>query len=860
MRVLLFVFVSLLLYILNNCSTNPVVEQIKTNYNQIYITNQENISVSITNTNTYSDFHIVYITNYQVSNVTFYITNTTYIDTNTNQVYIISSNVYIAPGESLMVYVYTNNKINSWPNPQLYYWVVGSASSGAVNKLSSVGEFVVFKIEGVDFATKKVGIKLRKDASWSDQEPIKSENSSFYDRIVSIPVYSITNITTNSTTNTVNGTNYITNRISRVITSPDKIFVHSPQNWWESFPYFFESETNIYRDPPTNAVFEWFGANYQGSGITYFLFYGPNLRRVWVAGDFSGWKPVDMYLSRDRVWWWAIISNTAPGQKYKFVIEKYNDPYLHWISDPGAKKNIYSPAMDTSGNESVIIDHSSYTWQSSSWQRPGYEYYVIYQIHIRTFYTNGPGDYYGWGTFETAISKFDYLTNLGITAIEPLPINEFAGDQSWGYNYVLYYAPETAYVGTNLTTVDTFKRFVDEAHKRGMAVILDLVFNHIGPGDDVIASYDPAYDWQNPQTYWYSGATPWGPKFNYSNPIVKKFLIDSAKYFMKFYKIDGFRFDATYYIAYNDSNNPGGSFLYDMARELRTFASNDGNGPNLLLIAENLPTWNWITDKNGGKQDAQWNVNLSHELKKMFTSGPSMLDMNNLSSYILASSLDNGLNNQNPYGLIAVQYLSSHDEVANGKRRPARDLKDRGSWGNSEYDAQYQTLTALATAIFARGYPMIFMGDEILEGYYTGDQEWFRDDVPINWSKITNTRVTNTIKAVRDLIKIRKDHVNKPWYVPITIHHNPGNKVIGFSRTPGGSDDIYVIINYDKQSYTTYGIPFPSTGTWQLIYASPSGTYGDSWANAYLTSTVNYSGGNANIKIPEYGVLIYRKQ
>lgn len=819
-----YVFVVIILFLfLHSCGNNPTVQETRTNY-------------------TYA---------------TFYITNTHHI---TNQVFTSISNVYIAPPRDLWVYVYTNSKINSWASPQLYYWIVGTGISGAVNRLSNHNEFVVFRLTNIDFATSKVGIKLRKDDNWSDQEPIKTENGPLYDRIITIPIYSMTNSTTNSTTNTVNGTNYITNRITTVISSPDKIYVHSPANWWESFPYFFESETNLYRDPPTSAVFEWFGANYQGGGVTYFLFYGPNLRRVWVAGDFSGWKKTNMYLSRDRVWWWAILSNTSPGQKYKFVIERYNDPYLHWISDPGAKKNIYSPAMDTVGNESIIIDHSSYTWQSSSWRRPGYEYYIIYQIHIRTFYTNGPGDYYGWGTFETAINRFDYLTNLGFTAIEPLPINEFAGDQSWGYNYVLYYAPESAYIGTNLTTVNTFKKFVDEAHKRGIAVILDLVFNHIGPGDDIIAAYDPASDWNNPQTYWYSESTPWGPRFNYSNPIVKKFLIDSAKYFMKFYKIDGFRFDATYYIAYNNPFSPGGSFLYDMARELRQFAANDGNGPNLLLIAENLPNWNWITDKNGGAQDAQWNVDLAHELKKMFYDGPLALNMFNLANYITASAIDNGLNNQNPRGLIAIQYLSSHDEVANGKRRPAADLKHRGSWGNSEYDAQYQTLTGLATAIFARGIPMIFMGDEILEGYYPGDQEWFRDDVPINWSKITNYRVRNTLNAVRDLIRIRKAYVNKDRYVPITIHHNPGNRVIGFSRTPGGSEDIYVIINYDKQSYNNYDIPFPSPGTWSLIYASPSGAYGDSWADAYLIGTVNYSGGNATIKIPEYGVLIYKKQ
>ena len=792
---------------------------------------------------------------------TYEVTTNVEVKTNvykTNGLYIVEfvSNVYEPLPTELLVYVYTNTNLNTWTNHELYYWYTDNGQNGYVSKISNYNEFLVFKITNFD-VRRKIGIKLRANSSWSPQEPIKSENGPMYDRIITIPFYTITNSNVTKVSNVVGTNVYLTNFVSYSISTPGKVFVHSPANWWESFPYFFEYETNIYKDPPTNKVFEWFGAEYQGSGITYFLFYAPNVRRVWVAGDFSSWEKVDMYFSKDRVWWWAIVSNTSPGQKYKFVIEKYNDTSLHWVSDPGAKKNIYSPAMDSGGNESVIIDHSSYTWQSSTWQRPGYEYPIIYQLHIRTFYTNGPGDYYGWGSFETAINKFDYLTNLGITAIEPLPIMEFAGDQSWGYNYVLFYAPESAYVGTNLTTVNTFKKFVDEAHKRSMAVILDLVFNHIGPGDDIIAAIDPANDWNNPQTYWYSGATPWGPRFNYSNPIVYKFLVDSAKYMMKHYRIDGFRFDATYYIAYNNAFSDGGSFLYNMTRELRSFASNDGNGPNLLLIAENLPNWAWIGDKTGGAFDSQWNVDISHELKNLFITGPLAVDVSNISSYIQCSGLDNGLNNQNPYGLVAVQYLSSHDEVANGKRRPAADLTNRG-WGNSEYDAQAQTITALATIIMARGYPMIFMGDEFLEGYYPGNQEYFRDDQPITWANLTNDRATNTMKAVKDLINIRKTEINKPWYVGIqVIHVNNSAKVIGFSR--GGN--IYVIINYNKTSYVSYGIPFPSTGTWNLIFAHPSDAYGDSGANSRLTPSVSYSGsGNVNINIPEYGVLIYKKQ
>jgi 1,4-alpha-glucan branching enzyme len=776
---------------------------------------------------------------------------------NTNGLYVVNiiSNVYEPFPTELLVYVYTNDNLNTWSTHELYYWYTDNGQNGYVSKLSNYNEFLVFKITNFD-VRRKIGIKLRANPSWTPQEPIKTENGPMYDRIITIPLYTITNSNVIKVSNVVGTNVYLTNFVSYSVSTPGKVFVHSPANWWESFPYFFEYETNIYRDPPTNKVFEWFGAEYQGSGVTYFLFYAPNVRRVWVAGDFSDWKKVDMYLSKDRVWWWAIVSNTFPGQKYKFVIEKYNDPSLHWVSDPGAKKNIYSPAMDTIGNESVIIDHSSYTWQSSTWQRPGYEYPIIYQLHIRTFYTNGPGDYYGWGSFETAINKFDYLTNLGVTAIEPLPIMEFAGDQSWGYNYVLFYAPETAYVGTNLTTVNTFKKFVDEAHKRGMAVILDLVFNHIGPGDDIIAAIDPAYDWVNPQTYWYSGSTPWGPRFNYSNPIVRKFLIESAKYMMKHYRIDGFRFDATAYIG-------DWGFLQHVTTELRNFASSDGYGPNVILIAEHLPNDAWVTRKvsaGGAGFDSQWNANLSHELKNLFTSGSLAVDINNISSYIQCSGLDNGFDNQNLYGLVAVQYLSSHDEVANGKRRPARDLKDRG-WGDSEYDAQAQTITALATVIMARGYPMIFMGDEFLEGYYPGNQEYFKDDQPITWANLMNSRATNTMRAVRDLIMIRKNNAPIKYDQIGVIHINNADKVIGFRRGYGtGSGDIYVIINYNKRSYTSYGIPFPSTGTWNLIFAHPSGAYGDSGADSYLTDSVNYLGGYAYIKIPEYGVLIYKKQ
>ncbi|MEN2998915.1 MAG: alpha amylase C-terminal domain-containing protein [Brevinematia bacterium] len=117
------------------------------------------------------------------------------------------------------------------------------------------------------------------------------------------------------------------------------------------------------------------------------------------------------------------------------------------------------------------------------------------------------------------------------------------------------------------------------------------------------------------------------------------------------------------------------------------------------------------------------------------------------------------------------------------------------------------------------------------------------------------------MRAIRDLNFIRRNNACVRYDLIGVVHVNNNNKVLGFRRGSGtGSGDIYVIINYNKVSFSSYSIPFPSSGTWDLIFAHPSGAYGDSWADSYLVNPVNYSGGNANIKIPEYGVLIYKKR
>lgn len=774
-------------------------------------------------------------TNYQGT------TNVTVTVTASNTNVLIQTVVYEPIPTSVWVYVDSGSHLG-WTAPELFWW--NDTGSGALDVLSNFNDgyvdWWVFRLTNVNMR-KQYGLKVRDGSDWSNPEPIKTENGSLYDRLVNFRLLSKS--TSTSVTDVSGATS--TNTVSLTHGTYDKLYVYPPANWYESYPYFYETETNLFRDPPgTNSSYLWaqtLGANYWGSGVTFFTFYAPNVRRVYVAGDFNDWTPQPMDLGTGRVFWWTVLSNTEPGQAYKFAVEKYDSTNLHWCSDPAAKKNKYSPAMDTAENFSYLVDQSAYTWHDGTWNRPGFEYYTIYQIHVRTFSTNGPGDYYGHGTFITATNRFQYLYDLGMTAVEPLPINEFAGDQSWGYNYTLFYAPETAYCGTNYASVDPLKVFVDAAHQKGIAVILDLVFNHMGASDDVVGSIDPAQDWNDPQTYWYSGSTSWGPAFNYANPVIKKFLTDSAIYLLNNYHIDGLRFDATYYICYNNSSSTGGSFLYDMTRSIHNAVSG-----NVLLIAENLPNYDWITGDCGF--NFQWQSGMASELKKLFYDGTTSFSVGTVAGYLTAGS--------------QVQYLSSHDEVANGKERPAADILVR-SWGTSAYDAQCQTITGLATVLMGQARPMLFMGDEMLEGYYSDNATWFDDGVNLVWNNEISGRdeAEYTRKAVADLAWLRRNHGAINGYNLYVHVANDSGKVIGFERyKTDGSENYYVIINYSKNTYNPYGsMPFPSADTWNLVFACPSAVYGYGSFDSYLTSSVSGSTSH-DIGIPEYGVLVYKKQ
>jgi len=245
---------------------------------------------------------------------------------------------------------------------------------------------------------------------------------------------------------------------------------------------------------------------------------------------------------------------------------------------------------------SRIVDHDAFPWTDAAWPGVPIADLIIYELHIGTFTPAG--------TFDSAIARLDDLTALGVSAIELLPVAEFPGRRGWGYDGVDLYAPHHAYGGP-----EGLRRLVDAAHARGLAVILDVVYNHLGPAGNHLASFGPYFT----DTY----ATPWGGALNFdgadSDPVRAHF-IDNSVFWLEHYHIDGLRLDAVHAIHDRSARH----FLEELA--LRVDAI--GDGPRRLLIAEtdqNDPRIVTPRERGGYGIDAQWSDDFHHAIHALLT-------------------------------------------------------------------------------------------------------------------------------------------------------------------------------------------------------------------------------------------------
>ena len=417
------------------------------------------------------------------------------------------------------------------------------------------------------------------------------------------------------------------------------------------------------------------------------------------GASFRLWAPaakrVDLLLEKSQPlkrgedgWFSADIRGVKAGARYKFRVDDEID-----VPDPASA---FQPD-DVSG-PSEVIDHARYRWRASDWRgRPWQEASVI-ETHVGTFTQEG--------TYRAMIDKLDHLVATGITALELMPLADFAGSRNWGYDGVLWYAPDSVY-----GRPDDLKALIDEAHLRGLMVFLDVVYNHFGPEGNYLGRYAPGF--------FTEAQTPWGSAIDYRVPQVRAFAIENALYWLREYRFDGLRLDAVHTIVelgeismLHDLSIAVGNLAAETRRHIHLVLENDDNRASVLDAEQDPPR---------GKYRAQWNDDYHHAWHVLLTGETQgyYRDYKNSPMRDIARALAAGFVYQGeasahrsgqlrgePSGNLAptsfVNFLQNHDQIGN------RALGDR-----LESNVSGQAIeAALAITLLAPAIPMLFMGEE----------------------------------------------------------------------------------------------------------------------------------------------------
>ena len=580
-------------------------------------------------------------------------------------------------------------------------------------------------------------------------------------------------------------------------------------------------------------------------GGVAFRVWAPFASEVFAAGTFNQWSTTANPLASEGNGYWSVeVPGAKIGDEYQFVIRNGAQPLI-WRNNPYA-----SEVVNSSGN--AIIHDPNFDWTSDNFTMPPWNELVIYEMHVGTF-NDAPG--HGPGTFDEILPKLPYLRDLGINVIEIMPIVEFSLDYSWGYNPSQPFSVESALGGPQ----GLFK-FVKSAHVYGIAVILDVVYNHCGPGDLDLWRFDGWSDADHDGgIYFYDNGrshTPWGAtRPDYGRGEVRQYFRDNALFWLNKYRLDGLRFDSVVNIRNRNGNNndpagdlpDGWGLLQWINNEIRA------NQPWKLTIAEDLQNNEWITKDTGAGGAgfcSQWDAGFVHPIRSAIISAfDADRDM-----LAIRDALYHGYNGDTVQRVI---YTESHDEVANGKSRVPEEI-----WpGNADSWFSRKRSTLGAAMVFtAPGIPMIFQGQEFLEDGY------FQDTVPLDWARLQAFGGINML--YRDLIRLRRNWFNQTRGLrgqQINVHCvNNTDKVIAFHRweNGGAGDDVIVVANFADRSYDSYTLGMPRAGQWRVRFNSDWQGYGADFGNHMGYDTVAGSGPmdnmpfQANVGIGPYSVLI----
>jgi 1,4-alpha-glucan branching enzyme len=622
------------------------------------------------------------------------------------------------------------------------------------------------------------------------------------------------------------------------------------------------------------------GANLVADGAT-FRVWAPHARSVHVIGDFNGRVCDDAsLLTRDAGGHWR---GFAPGVRDR-------DRYLFFVlgdGSAGPKRDPYARELETPFPGECIVRNAEFPWHDTGFRTPPFEQFVIYQLHVGTFFA--PRLPAKGGTFLDVACKVPYLAELGVTALQLLPIQEFQTQFSLGYNGTDYFSPEMdfavaddelerhaadlahlleakglkPYAAHNLRgEMNQLKALVDLCHVHGLAVLLDVVYNHAGGdfGDQSLHFLDrqSTHGGNRNSLYFTEVGHAGGLVFDFAKPEVRAFLIDNARFFLDEYRVDGFRYDQVSVIDHDGAPH-GWSFCQDLASTLRF------HRPSALQKAEYWPVNPYIV--RSPPQGAGFATTLTDGLRialRSIVAEASAPDERPLDMTGLARSLW-------PEGFAAawqfVQGPENHDIVHEGREPRIARLGDAAN--PQSWFARSRARVATGVSLTAPGIPMLFMGQEFLEHRPWSDNLELHPELLLHWKGLENgdKAMLDHLRFVRELLALRGALPALRGDGFRVLHVHDANRVLAFQRwVEGEGHDVIVTVHLAPFHRVDYRIGFPGAGEWREVFNSD--VY-ESWVNPQVAgnggrvfaqpSALHGLAHSAALVLPANSVLVFAR-
>lgn len=611
------------------------------------------------------------------------------------------------------------------------------------------------------------------------------------------------------------------------------------------------------------------GATYQADKTT-FRVWAPFVNQVQVK--IKGRNPVTLnqepgHQAADTTWT-GTIPQVKPGDTYQYLIN-FNGQVRKFV-DPRSQQ-----LTGSQSNASSIVVDPSFNWSDpalANYKTPNFNEMVIYELHIGSF---NPATSTGRFNFDGAIEKLDYLKQLGVNTIEVLPIHEnpefgevthpqdshTPPEYDWGYDPVQLFAIESSY-----GTPQDFKEFVKQCHLRGIAVIVDVVYNHMFP-DNLLQQFGGWFNGTNPNgIYFYDklrSDTGFGPRMDYGRSQVRSYIQDNALMYLREYQADGLRWDSTINIraTSNDSIHHQLDDGVKLIREANdAYRSTNPKQPFKISIAEDLQSADIVINPESNSCqvclgfNSQWDDSLYANLKTA-----------------IASPLDSGRNIfaisdaiQKKVGgdvFDRILYSENHDKVGHPNNEIRLPLVIDQATPTSVFAKKRSTLAA-AVVLTAPGIPMIFQGQEMLE-IKNFD---FVKRTPVDWTRVQTFK--GIVQLYHDLITLRRNLTGTTRGLVAqnlnVFHLDDTNKVLAYHRFDKGgpNDDVVVIANFSNQRFSSYNLGLPRGSRWKVRFNSGSATYdagfqnGDSFDTDAVPGLKDKLNFNANVGLGPYSVII----